>query len=57
MAQEEINAAEYNKKSAFANYLPSVGISGTYLHNSKDIALVSEDQLGAIGGEIGRAHV
>ena len=52
MAQEEINAAEYNKKSAFANYLPSVGISGTYLHNSKDIALVSEDQLGAIGGAL-----
>lgn len=49
MAQEEINAAEYNKKSAFANYLPSLGVSGTYLHNTKDIALVSEQQLAKIG--------
>ena len=52
MAEQEIEAANYNKKSAFANYLPSLGVSGTYLHNTKDIALVSESQLAGIGNSL-----
>ena len=52
MAEEEIEAAGYNKKSAFANYLPSLKVSGTYLHNTKEIALVSESQLSAIGSSL-----
>ena len=49
VADEEIRAAEYEKKSAFANFLPGVSATGTYLYNSKDIRLVSDDQIAAIG--------
>ncbi|MCQ2959577.1 MAG: TolC family protein [Bacteroidales bacterium] len=45
IAQEEINKAGYDKKSAFANYLPKVSVSGVYAYNSIDeMHLLSDEQ-------------
>ena len=44
IAQEKVTAAEYDSKTAFANYLPKVSATGLYLHNSENISLASEDQ-------------
>ena len=44
IAQEKVAAAEYDSKTAFANYLPKVSATGLYLHNSDNINLASEDQ-------------
>ena len=44
MAKEKVAAAEYDSKTAFANYLPKVSVTGLYLHNSENINLASEDQ-------------
>ena len=44
IAQEKVLAAEYDSKTAFANYLPKVSATALYLHNSENINLASEDQ-------------
>jgi len=44
IAQEKVAAAEYDSKTAFANYLPKVSATGLYLHNSENLSLASEDQ-------------
>ena len=44
MAQEKVTAAEYDSKTAFANYLPKVSATALYLHNSDNLNLISEDQ-------------
>ena len=44
IAQEKVSAAEYDSKTAFANYLPKVSATALYLHNSENINLISEDQ-------------
>jgi outer membrane protein TolC len=49
VADEQIRAAQYERKSAFANFLPGISATGTYLYNSKDIRLVGDDQIAAIG--------
>lgn len=44
MAQERVNAARSQRKAAFTAYLPSLSATGSYMHNSKEIALLSEEQ-------------
>lgn len=44
MGQEKINAAYYQRKAAFTNYLPKVDVMGTYMHTQKEISLLSDDQ-------------
>ena len=44
IAQEKVAAAEYDSKTARANYLPKVSATALYLHNSENINLISEDQ-------------
>lgn len=44
IAQEEINKANYDKKTAFASYLPKVSVSGVYAYTSENISLISKDQ-------------
>ena len=44
MAREKVAAAEYDSKTAFANYLPKVSATALYLHNSDNINLASEEQ-------------
>lgn len=56
MAQEKVAAAEYDSKTAFANYLPKVSATGLYLHNSENLNLASEDQrntLSNLGSSVG----
>ncbi len=48
ISREKLTAAEYDKKAAFANYLPKVSATGAYLHNSENISLVSDDQSAAL---------
>lgn len=45
IAREKVNAADYDKKAAFANYLPKVSATGAYLHNSDNLQLLSSDKL------------
>ncbi|MDO5571551.1 MAG: TolC family protein [Bacteroidales bacterium] len=49
IADEKINAATYEKKSAVANFLPGIDASASYLYNSKDLRLISDKQLAGIG--------
>ena len=48
IAHEKLSAAEYEKKAAFANYLPKISATGAYIHNSGDISLLSDDQSAAL---------
>jgi len=50
MAQEKVTAAEYDSKTAFANYLPKVSAMGLYLHNGENINLASQDQRNSLSG-------
>ena len=38
----KLEMAGYDRKIAFANYLPNISGTGAYLHNPNDIALISE---------------
>lgn len=52
IADESIRAAGYEKKSAFANFLPGIDASGSYLYNSKDLRLISDKQIASIGNSL-----
>ena len=43
-ARMETEMAGYDRKIALANYFPNVSATGTYLYNSRDIALVNDGQ-------------
>lgn len=62
IAQEEINKAGYDKKTAFSNYLPKVSVTGVYAYSDNEIRLLSDEQDAAlrnlgtnIGAELGGA--
>lgn len=48
IAQVEVNKAAYEKQAAFTNYLPKFSATGTYMHNSKGIALINDDYTSAL---------
>ena len=48
ISQEKINAAHYQKKAAFANYLPKFDATGAYIRNQKEISLLSDAQKDAL---------
>lgn len=43
LAEEGIRSAAYEKKAAFANYLPGIDFTGGYMYNQNQISLLSED--------------
>lgn len=43
MAEEGIKSAGYEKKAAFAGYLPGIDFSGGYMYNQRQIELLSAD--------------
>ena len=43
-ARAQIEMAGYDRKIALANYFPNVSATGAYLYNSRDIALISDEQ-------------
>lgn len=49
IAQEKINAAHYQKKAAFTNFLPKVDLTGAYIRTQKEVSLLSDEQKQTIG--------
>ena len=50
ISNEKINAAHYQHKAAFTNYLPSFSATGTYMSNQKEFSLLNNDQKAALSG-------
>lgn len=48
MSKEKVNAAHYQQKAAFTNFLPKIDMMGTYMRTEKEISLLSNDQKSAI---------
>ena len=38
ISHEKINAAHYQRKAAFTNYLPNFSATGAYMRNQKELA-------------------
>lgn len=47
-AETKIEMAGYDRKIAFANYLPNISATGAYIYNADDIALVSDATSGKL---------
>lgn len=45
MSRERIKKAEYQKKEAFAAYLPGIDFAGGYLYNQRKLSIFDSDQL------------
>ena len=50
ISNEKINAAHYQRKAAFTNYLPNISATGAYMRNQKEFSLLNDAQKGAISG-------
>lgn len=49
ISQEKVNAAHYEKKAAFTNFLPKIDVMGGYMRTQKEISLLSDEQKASIG--------
>lgn len=49
-SEMEMRAAYYNRKSAFTNYLPKVSATVIYMHTSKELSLLSDEQKSTLSG-------
>ena len=47
---EKINAAHYQNKAAFTNYLPNFSATGAYMRYQKEFSLLNSDQKAALSG-------
>lgn len=47
-ARQKAKMAEYDKKTAIANYFPNVTAVGTYQYNSRNIDLIGDDMSGSL---------
>lgn len=50
ISNEKIQAAHYQRKAAFTNYLPNISATGSYMRNQKEFSLLSNEQKNALGG-------
>ena len=50
ISNEKINAAHYQRKAAFTNYLPNLSATGAYMRNQKEFSLLNNDQKAALSG-------
>lgn len=50
ISNEKINAAHYQRKAAFTNYLPSFAATGAYMRNQKEFSLLNDGQKAALSG-------
>ena len=50
ISNEKINAAYYQRKAAFTNYLPNFSATGAYMRNQKEFSLLNNDQKAALSG-------
>lgn len=56
IANEKIDAAYYQKKAAFTNYLPEISATGGYMRSQKEISLLSnshKESLSNLGTTVG----
>ena len=49
VAEAEVDKARYEMYASYANYLPKVEATGTYMHNNKSFQLLSDDNLATLG--------
>lgn len=49
VAEEEVNKSRYEMYSSYANYLPKVSATGTYMHNNKSFQLLSDENMATLG--------
>ena len=49
ITQEKVNVAHYEKKAAFTQFLPQIGITGGYMRTQKEISLLNDRQKQVIG--------
>lgn len=45
ISRQRIQTAQFQKKEAFAAYLPALDFTGSYMYNQKEISMISEDAL------------
>lgn len=45
ISRQKIQTSRYQKKEAFAAYLPAIDFTGAYMYNQKEIAILGEDAL------------
>lgn len=50
IGHEKINAAHYQRKAAFTNYLPNISATGAYMRNQKEFSLLNDAQKEALSG-------
>ena len=50
ISNEKINAAHYQRKAAFTNYLPGISANAGYMRNQKEISLLSNSQKEGLSG-------
>lgn len=50
ISNEKINAAHYQRKAAFTNYLPNISATGAYMRNQKEFSLLNDVQKGTLSG-------
>lgn len=48
VAEEEVDKARYEMYASYANYLPKVSATGTYMHNSRNLQLLSDENMAAL---------
>ena len=48
VAEEEVDKARYEMYASYANYLPQVSATGTYMHNSRNLQLLSDENMAAL---------
>ena len=55
MAEEQMDAAHYERKAAKTNFLPKLSAMGTYMYNQKEVSLLSgrqKEELKSIGSRL-----
>lgn len=50
IGREKINAAHYQRKAAYTNYLPNLSATGAYMRNQKEFSLLNDAQKGVLSG-------
>lgn len=50
MSNEKVNAAHYQQKAAFTNFLPKISAAGGYIRTSRELSLLSNAQKSTLSG-------
>ena len=50
ISHEKINAAHYQQKAAFTNFLPKISAAGGYMRSSRELSLLSDAQKSILSG-------